>query len=171
MKNEEGRSKMTARKVGHYGHEGRRTHGYPIASKHPERPRISSHVPHPTSAAASHLMRENGRAKQDDGGADLFTILSPARHGKRALLATDAEVMGLEHRKLGIKPFGTEWDLRGQLKAGDKTLEVMQVAAAIMANPNLEVCPFLSIPLHQSGSDFTSEMNPERVYTLPNLFA
>ena len=58
---------------------------------------------------------------------------------RRAHVGTDEEVMSLQHRKLGIQPKGKIWNLHSQLRAPDKTLEAMQVAAAIMANPNLEV--------------------------------
>jgi hypothetical protein len=64
-------------------------------------------------------------------------------------VATDKELMNLQHRKLGIKPLGAEWDLRGTLQAQDRTLQVAQVAAGAMANQNLEVrpcCPCLSSP-------------------------
>jgi hypothetical protein len=58
---------------------------------------------------------------------------------KRRIVATYDEVMGLQHRKLGINPRGRIWDLRGRLNADDATLQVTQVAAAVLGNPNLEV--------------------------------
>jgi len=72
--------------------------------------------------------------------AELKDIFSPAAHRRRSLLATDEEVMGLQHRRLGIHPYGKKWDLRGQLRAEDRTLQMTQVAAAIVSNPTLEVC-------------------------------
>lgn len=62
-----------------------------------------------------------------------------AIHQKRRIVATDKEIMSLQHRKLGINPWGRIWDLRRQLNADDRTLQVMQVAAAVLGNPNLEV--------------------------------
>ena len=76
-----------------------------------------------------------------------FTSLQRHQHFS-SFVATDKELMNLQHRKLGIKPLGAEWDLRGTLQAQDRTLQVAQVAAGAMANQNLEVrpCPCLSSP-------------------------
>ena len=77
------------------------------------------------------------------------SFTSPQRHQHpSSFVATDKELMNLQHRKLGIKPLGAEWDLRGTLQAEDMTLQVAQVAAGAMANENLEVrpCPCLSSP-------------------------
>lgn len=74
-----------------------------------------------------------------------FTSLQRPQHSS-SFVATDKELMNFQHRKMGIKPFGVEWDLRGSLQAQDRTLQVAQVAAAVIANQNLEVrpCPCLS---------------------------
>ena len=64
---------------------------------------------------------------------------------QRSILESDEEIKGIQYSKLGIKPQGTVWNLRRLLISENKFLETMQVAAAIMANPNLEVCTLLSL--------------------------
>ena len=80
--------------------------------------------------------------------------LITSTHGRRlSLAATDKELMGLQHRKLGIKPLGIKWDLRGLLHSEDRTLQTAQVAAGVMANQNLQVQPcLLSLPAHGTGA-------------------
>ncbi len=72
---------------------------------------------------------------------------------QRSILESDEEIKGIQYSKLGIKPQGTVWNLRRLLISENKFLETMQVAAAIMANPNLEVCtpsfsPSLKVSAH-----------------------
>ena len=78
--------------------------------------------------------KANGR--RQEMGDEEEAVSAPE---KRRIVATYDEVMGLQHRKLGINPRGRIWDLRGRLNADDTTLQVTQVAAAVLGNPNLEV--------------------------------
>ena len=75
--------------------------------------------------------------RQGDGSESEF--VASTVNEKRRIVATDEEIMGLQHRKLGINPRGRVWDLRRQLNDDDRTLQITQVAAAILGNKNLEV--------------------------------
>jgi hypothetical protein len=78
------------------------------------------------------------KPKRQGDGSESELVASTVKE-KRRIVATDEEIMGLQHRKLGINPRGRVWDLRRQLNDDDRTLQITQVAAAIVGNPNLEV--------------------------------
>ena len=105
--------------------------------------RRNVHIPALKKSGRNRLQRDSNREPAEPS----FTSLQ--RHQRpSSFVATDKELMNLQHRKLGIKPLGAEWDLQGTLQAEDMTLQVAQVAAGAMANQNLEVrpCPCLSSP-------------------------
>ena len=126
--------------------------------------RRNVHIPALRKAGRNRLQKDSNREPAEPGSFSLgspednmtesqrnswnsFTSLQRHKHPS-SFVATDKELMNLQHRKLGIKPLGAEWDLQGTLQAEDMTLQVAQVAAGAMANQNLEVrpCPCLSSP-------------------------
>ena len=139
--------RRTTRKRESFAHEERRRTSEPRTARNSHVVSKQLNFPDHTAAAVSNPMGGD-RDKQNTKFEDIHSLpgmFSSTKGQQRSLLATDKELMNLQHRKLGIKPQGTKWDLRGHLKAEDKTLEVAQVAAAIMANQNLEVSLFFSL--------------------------
>ena len=86
---------------------------------------------------SSGAQNERGNVHHENAGKGMDAL---DIRRQRSILESDEEIKGIQYSKLGIKPQGTVWNLRRLLISENKFLETMQVAAAIMANPNLEVC-------------------------------